>query len=391
MRRILPLLVFYGSFLSLPSAQQKGTLLFTYFYIAFSVAVCVLMVALRFFNRNVGLRKSELTYISMAILLVSVNYIVGYINEIDVFVWQARAIHVPMVIVYTLMLCYSELTPKDVLKSLLALGVIEMLLIFWVFITKGGQLTVRMTDLDGILVYSGSLVIAAFISMSFFKSTKKPLYLFLYFGMLVAAVMTGSRGLIVGIAVSFFVLSLKRMQIVAILVGIAGIYFMLTNGYLERFNIQDRDNFITVLAKYEEIQALLKFFLSNPLLGVGFGYQYQISLAGTYYTYSHNAIMFYLGYGGIIGVIFYFFPIVQFSRYYAKGWVLLLALVLFYSSSTVYTNVKHSLVMAGLVYIAARYQTRKKFQNVGSVRNDRHRINRVDQLQGSISNRNARS
>jgi len=349
--RTLPLAMIYGTFLSLPSAQEKGLLIISFTYLATTILVAALMLVMRVKGSTRTYQGTELAFMALIIVLLCSNFFVAVFNDISMTVWMSRIIHVPMILVYIIILKYSDLSIDDVLHAIFVVGVIEGGLIYLTFFAQLGIDAQRGTDIQGVIVYSVVLVFAAYLALLKYNQSKRFIYLMAYFALLFASILTGTRGLILAIAVLMMVLRLNWLKMVAFLAAIGGLYYLLVNGFLDRFNIQDQDNIVTILSKLEEVIILYNFWESSPIFGVGFGYEFQTSIAASPYNYSHNALLFYLGYGGLLALSIYLGPLIRIWRAQQKAIWLVLGISLFYTTSTTFTNVKHSLVMAILIFV----------------------------------------
>ena len=363
MGRVLAVIVLLGSFMNLSSAQEKGTVIFTLAYIALAMIVATLFIFARC-NKSARLwSKSELIYTALVIVLLIVNFCVATFNELSMSIWGSRVLHIPMTLVFLIIFRLGDLSVEQLVRMLFYLGMIEMGVIYFVTLSGSGVDAARATDIDGVIIYSVLLVVGGFLSLHYYDSDGKALYLFLYFAVLVATVLTGTRGLIACVAIQILALRLTWVKIVMFVIVMSGTYYLLAAGFLERFNISDQDNVITILSKFEEIQILWNFFLSSPLWGVGFGTEYQTSIANSPYTYSHNALLFYLGYGGLLALPVLIAPLYSFMRTVPKGYLMFASVILFYTTSTTYTQLKHSLVMAAFVFIGARLAKQRSKYN----------------------------
>lgn len=360
--RALASVVLLGSFMNLSSAEEKGTVLFTFAYIAFAMMVATLFIFARLNKSAPRWSQSELIYIALLILLLIVNFFVATSNELSMRIWASRAMHIPMTVVFLIIFRLGGLSVEQLMKMLFYLGMIEMGIICFSFLSGSGVDAARATDIDGVIIYSVLLVVSGFLSLHYYNSCGKSLYLLLYFAVLMATVLTGTRGLIVSVAIQILVLRLSWVKVVMFVFAMLGTYYMLVAGFLERFNISDQDNLITVLSKFEELQILWNFFMSSPLWGVGFGTEFQTSTAASPYTYSHNALLFYLGYGGLLALPALIAPLYSFLRTVPKGYLMFTSVMLFYTTSTTFTQLKHSLVMAAFVFIGARL-ARQRLKN----------------------------
>lgn len=354
MGRTLPQMILFGSLLSLPAAAEKGTLALTTLYLAFTFFGVLLLVIVRMKQSGHGWTHGEFLFIALIPVVVAVNFFVSRFEGIPIFTWAARTVHVPMILLYFLLFRYAVLSVRDILNTMFVLGLIEVLMIFWVFFFGGGMAPGRATDIDGIIIYSVMLVISGYVCLVRYRETGQWIFLWLYYTVLFASVLTGTRGLIISVALLIVLLPLKWTKLSVIIASILGIYYALVNGYLGRFDIRDQDNVITILSKLNELEVLWSFFTSSPIWGVGFGHEYQVSFANSPYTYTHNAFLFYLGYGGLIAIPLFLVPLFQLIRAVPKGFVLAGAIMIFYTTSTSFTNVKHSIAMAAFVYIAGR-------------------------------------
>lgn len=363
MGRALVITVLFGSFMNLSSAQEKGTVIFTLIYIALTMMVAVLFILVRLNQKAPRWSQSELIYSALVILLLIVNFFVASFNELSMSIWASRALHIPMTLVFLIIFRLGGLTAEQLMRMLFYLGILEMGVIYFTFLAGAGVDVARATDIDGVIIYSVLLVVGGFLCLHYYNSSGKTLYLLLYFAVLMATVLTGTRGLIVCVAIQILALRLSWVKIAVFFLAMLGTYNLLITGFLERFNISDQDNVITVLSKFEELQILWNFFLSSPLWGVGFGTEYQISIANSPYTYSHNALLFYLGYGGLLALPVLIAPLFSFMRTVPKGYLMFSSVMLFYTTSTSYTQLKHSLVMAAFVFIAAQLAKQRRERN----------------------------
>jgi hypothetical protein len=344
-------LLIYLSFLSLPGAEELGLLSLTFAYLAWALASPLLVVLLRASTGrtvdSIG-TGGTLIYLCLLAAYLPVNLAVSQFNGVDELTWLSRSAH--LIVLPSIYLCFSlERARADVLLRDIALvGAIETGLVFIAALLFQDADIVefrRATDIEGVIVYSLFMVYAAFHALQRFDRTRAPVWLLAYLLVLLAAALTGTRVLLLAIAALLLALK-SRMRSILVLLAMAGIGAALAEaGLFDRFNLAQDDNLITILSKVEELRWLGSFFLQNPLLGVGFGKAYQVSLASSEYTYSHNMVMFYLGYSGLVGLTLALWPLLRLA-FVPETWVLVLAILVFYTSATTYTNVKHSLFLA---------------------------------------------
>lgn len=332
----------YLSFLSIPGAEELGLLPLTGLYVILILATGVIFTIIR----PGTIPLSTFMYLLSIPAFLLANYYFAHYNEVDIKVWLARSIHLMLLPFMYLAFKFSKTSPNVLLRDICICGIFEVLLIYGTFFAylDTEQLR-RAADIEGVIVYSLFLIFGAFFCLKRFEDTRSRRYLLFYSLVLLATILTGSRSLT--IATLLLVMTLRN-KILFVFLGSSISLIALAfagNSLIERYDLTNQENLITVLSKLEELIILFNFFLENPLLGAGLGKPYQISIALTEYTYSHNILFFFLGYAGLFGLFVAIYPLLR--LFFARGHKLLvIAIFLFYTSSTTYTNFKHSLVLA---------------------------------------------
>ncbi len=340
--------IVYLSFLSMPGAKEKNFLVFTLVYLGMLFVSSLLLLLLNW-RRKIFTSSNEMgffvAYIAMILLHCVANYTVATRNGIDLEIWLSRAIHLILIPIYFISFRTLGLSSSEVLNNLIGVGFVETLLVYASLVIYRDQgLARRATDIEGVTVYSVCLVLSAYYCIKSFNQNRGAKHLVLYALVFGAAILTGTRILVISIAAVVLQLGVQRKSIGALvgllLVAITGNWL----GLFARFDVSDFDNMITVTSKMDEIPALWRFFIENPLWGTGYGKAYSIPVANSEYTYTHNILMFYLGYGGLTGALVALLPLFWLVR--GHGYILVASILIFYTSSTTYTNLKHSIVLA---------------------------------------------
>jgi hypothetical protein len=265
---------------------------------------------------------------------------------------------VALIPLYFLAFRFAALTPLKGFRDVVNIGFFEVGLIFVAFfVYLGSDVLRRAADIGGVIVYSVFLLLAAHDALRRFEQERSRLWMLIYLVILLAAVLTGTRVLI--LSVLFLLVGLQRwIRLLPLAVVVAlPLALLVEFGLFDRFDLSQEDNIITVTSKFDEIRALWAFFSESPLLGAGIGVAYQVPLANSDYTYSHNILMFYLGYSGLIGAAVALYPLLRLVLL-PDYRVLAIAIMLFYTSSTTYTNVKHSILMALILLMADSWRPR---------------------------------
>lgn len=355
-------LLVYLSIFSLPGAEELGLLWLTFAYLAAVLAAPLLVVAMRPHTLVQAMppHASEgVVYCCLLTAMLAANFIVGRYTGVPAEIWLARSVH--LLAIPSIYFCFTleRMQAQRLFKDICVVGALEVALIFAAAIGYGGEDALRRaTDIEGVIVYSVYLVCAAFYAIQRFTVTRSALWLAAYLLIAIAAALTGTRVLLVSVGVLLLTLRFSRSALVAglavaamaIAIALAG------DGLFSRFNLAEEDNVITIISKIEELQWLGSYFMAGPALGQGFGRAYQVSVAGSEYTYSHNIVMFYLGYAGLIGFALALYPLFRWMLLPGAR-ILIVAVFIFYSSATTYTNIKHSLFM--VVALLAATQPRR--------------------------------
>jgi hypothetical protein len=347
-------LLIYLSFLSLPGAQELGLLNITQLYIALVLADPLVLAILK--RRSLFLPSSDgsqasFLYLWLIGLFLPINFLVSQLNETPPMVWGSRSIHLALIPFFYFSFRLSRLNPETIFKDICIVGFIEAILIYVSFFMNldSGEFR-RAADIENVIVFSIFIVFAAYYSLRKYDIERSRTYLFIYTLILFATILTGTRMLMISTA--FLILTFKgRSNAIKGGVLVAILLLSLSASVLfERFDLSEFDNLVTIQAKVEEVEILAEYFLNNPVLGMGFGKAYQVSLANSEYTYSHNILMFYLGYAGLIGFLIALYPLIRLF-WYSGYRILVGSIFIFYTTSTTYTNVKHSILFAYILLL----------------------------------------
>lgn len=346
----------YLSFLSIPGAESLGLLPLTGLYVLLILATAVVFAI----TKNNTIPLSSFVYLLSIPALLLANYYIAHLYEVDTMVWLARAVHLGLIPFFYLAFKYSKVSPKVLFLDVCICGLIEVALIYGTFFAylDTEQLR-RASDIEGVIVYTVFLLFGAFHCLARFNKTGQRRYLLLYGLVLLATLLTGSRSLT--IATLMVVLALRQKALFLLVVGVVGVITLAFagNSLIDRYDLTKYEHLITVLSKLEELWILWNMFLENPPLGTGLGNAYQVSIALTRYTYSHNILFFYLGYAGLLGLLVAIYPLLR--LFFRPGYrVLVMAVFFFYTSSTTYTNLKHSLLLALILVLLDSVQSNKK-------------------------------
>lgn len=344
----------YASFLSLPGAEEHGFLAVSATYIAIAFVSPVLALAINqsaITKNNKIFKTRDLIYISLIILLSIINYQIAVHNNIENLIWLARGIHILAIPSIYLCMRIENTERNTIFKDICIAGALEIGLIYFAALYYQADEYRRAADIEGVILYSiFSLCSAQYCIEKYLKSEKK-LWILLYIAVLTAATLTGTRIFTASILILGIQLKKKEKIMIGILAS-AAIIITLTslnaNNPIQRLNFENEENIITISAKIEEVDILYQYFKENPIFGSGFAKPYQISIANSEYTYSHNIIMFYLGYSGILGLLFFTYPLTREAKN-RKSLIFIFSVVIFYTSSTTYTNLKHSIFLSTLL------------------------------------------
>jgi hypothetical protein len=339
-------LLIYLSFLSLPGAEELGLLGLTYAYAGFALASPLIVLALRPSSALSPIPNDVV--LPFALLLAAflvLNFFGAQMQPIEARLWLARSVHLIAVPAIALTMLLERVAPDTLFRDLCVVGAIETALIYAAALAySGADEFRRATDIEGVIVYSVCMMCAGHYALQQFDRSRRMVWLLGYALVLLAAVMTGTRVLMLAAAALLFGLRLRPTTLIGLLLLTALAVVLGNYGFFSRFDLAAGDNLITIVSKLEELQLLWAFFVDSPVFGVGFGKAYQVSVASSPYTYSHNLLMFYLGYAGVIGTMIALFPFVGLA--FKRGYfALALSIGLFYTSSTTFTNLKHSLLL----------------------------------------------
>jgi len=342
-------LLIYLSFVSLPGAAELGLLPLTGLYVVLVLASPVIEAAVRpgsFLRSGETIPFASILYVLSIPLLLALNFLMARLNEVDPTIWMSRSIHLALVPFFYASFKLARLDPETVFRDISIVGFIEVLLVYAAFLLYfDSALLRRATDFEGVIVYSVFLLLAALFCLKKYQAEKSGVYLFGYFLILLATVLTGTR--VLTISAALLILALERKTRTIVIGGLIAILLipLVELGLFGRFDFGLDDNLITITSKLEELMTLWGFFSDHPALGTGFGKAYQVSLAVNEYTYSHNIVLFYLGYAGLAGVLIGLYPLIR--LFLVPGYrVIVIAIAVFYASSTTFTNVKHSILLA---------------------------------------------
>jgi hypothetical protein len=356
-------LLIYLSFLSFPSADELGLLQLTYVYFGLTLLTTILLLSSNA-NRKVYPDAAAAVesgyYLVFLLCLLPLNFAVAQFNGVISSVWLSRSIHLALVPCFYLCFVLSGVKVETLIKDFFLVGLIEALSILLAFGFYFDALEFRRAaDFEGVILYSSFMVCAAFYAIERFEVARRRSYLVIYAIILIAGVLTGTRALMIALLIPMLRLSLRPATVGLLLVLSLPLVFFAVSGLFDRFDLSQDDNLITITSKLEEIQILFNFFLDSPLIGVGMGKAYQVSVALNEYTYSHNIFLFYLGYAGAFGAVIGLYPLLRLALVRQYCW-LAIALAAYYVSSTTFTNVKHSMLWAfALMVIEREYAARR--------------------------------
>lgn len=341
-------LVIFLSVLSIPNPTEVGLMSLTIYYFSFTFIAAFLSIILRIRSANNLKIKldANVFYVLLIFLLIIINFLISNLYSVPYDMWIKRSIHLSMIPVFYLIFTYRKPNMESLFKCVYYMGLFEVVLIFFTFgLYLDTDEIRRATDIEGVILYSVWIVFSAYYSLEQYRLTKQRKYLFVFSIIILAEVLTGSRILLVSTVILLF--GFIKDARIFIYIMLTVLLFMPLNqyGFFDRFDLDTEENMITVYSKVEEIEYLIEYFLTNPVFGVGFGRPYQITMANSEYTYSHNIFLFYLAYGGIIGFFIALYPLIKLSRTPGYG-LLAISFSVFYLSSTSYTNIKHSILMA---------------------------------------------
>lgn len=358
---IIVVAIIIFSVAALPNPLQPLTQAVAGAYFVFLNAACfILFCQLRF-----KIDHFSLIYFGCVTLFLYVNFL-SYISlSSDVQTWIKRTIglaYTPLVI----------LAMAGVQKRYGDISAIIINCIMWVALFESLSIIslailypdTRATNIEGLLVYSIFLVAGAYFSALRFRHSKSSKYALLYLLFLGSASMTGSRGLTIATLLPimlFLKLRPKNILLIAPVI-VTAVIFSNDIPSIARTIQSSSGDLLTLSAKFSELGILLQMFFQSPIIGVGFGLPFQTPFDLEVFTYSHNWIFFALGYGGILGVFLHIAPLVFFAlkTWQDKGWLLFLGFIIFYASSTTYTNFKHSIMVACVYVIALGFSRQKK-------------------------------
>jgi hypothetical protein len=351
----------YASVLALPVAGDAGTDFITYGYIALLLLLPVLQVLTTNPAAEDAPRfpPNSTLYLVYVVVFLMVNFIVGQMNGVSPAAWASRSVHLALIVVSYVSFRYSRIDPVTLLRDLRNIGILETIVIYGTYIAYLDPRR-RAADIEGTIIYSICIIVAAYWYLREYATAggKKPL--FAYVAILFAVILTGSRGLIVSVAVMPLAMRANwRLLVFYFMAGIAAIP-LLSSGLLARFELNP-ENLVTVFGKVREVEQMLSFFGDHPITGVGIGKAYRVPFANSDYTYTHNMVAFYLGYGGLLGIVAGLYPFWRLLRSPAYRLIAFSAL-LFYMSTTAYTTVRHSLTM-GLALLLAESLSRQPARN----------------------------
>jgi len=351
------------SALNIPSADELGLLMLTYVYGALCFicfGIVVLAIALKPSLLDIQVRGED--FIAVIIPFVTIiNFVVASFNDVAISSWLARSAHLLLLPLVYFAFRFEGLSANKVWDWMCVAGFLEAVAIYGTFIAYFDAAAARRAaDIEGVLLYSAFFICAVHNAAQRYHSTGRSRYLALYVFLLGAAMLTGTRLLMVASLVPMIFFASRRvlafMAPAAILVGLVLAPF----GFFDRFDLTNPEYFRTVASKIQEVVALWGMFVSHPLVGVGLGKEYTIWIVEGFhtYTYSHNILLFYLGYGGLLLASVALYPfarvLVHTRGPIERPWVFCVSIFLFYSTNTTFTTLKHTVVVAGLLYICAQ-------------------------------------
>lgn len=332
---------------STTASQSIATAYFAFINIAFFFT---------FISHRFRVDRTSLIYFGCVIVFLYANYISYASNSSEIQTWIKRSI----ALIYTPIIIMAMLSvqkrhpdfPQRVVDYILLVASFEGLSIVLLATLFPDD---RATNFEGLLVYSAFLVAGAYFSAQRFKTSRSLGDAVFYLFLVGAAGMTGSRGLTLSTLLPillFIRLNVKSILLIGI-TCLGGIVFSSNIPVIGRTFQGSPEDLLTISAKASEIELLFQMFLSSPIIGVGFGLPFQTPFDLAAFTYSHNWFFFALGYGGLVGLLLHFAPLIFFALKKSRenGWILVCSLLVFYASSTTYTNFKHSIVLA-CIYVS---------------------------------------
>lgn len=357
-------LVILLSFLSIPNPEGAGLLILSYSYFAFVIVAFVFSIFIY------KLRKSDavpLIYFTSFLAFLIINFLVSKIYAVDALVWVKRTVHIIFIPAYYFIfrkyIAKDQENIKVITNTFYLIGVIEALMIILTYLYDPNLAeNKRATSFNEMILYSIFMVFSAFIAIEKYKHGNKIKYLAIYFLIVFASWLTGSRILSLSIMMViipfvitmrknkkylfYFILSLFLFPIVISFIDLSSISFF------QRMNLDNEGNLDTIESKYFEVIRLFEFFQTSPVFGVGYGKTFNTGIEISDYSYTHVWVMFNLGYGGLIGLTLAFYPIVRlnFINYKTFLWFTIVIFV-FYLSNTSYTNLKHSMLIAFMLLL----------------------------------------
>lgn len=341
----------------MPNPRELGLMALTIFYFSFTFIAAFFSILIHLKSLINNPRKkidANIHYLLSIFFLIVINYVISNLNSVPSDIWIRRSIHLLMIPIFYSIFTYGKGSVDSLFKCVYYVGIVEALAILFAFGLYFDTSNIRRaTDIEGVVIYSVWIVFSVFYSLQQHRLTKQKKYLFISFIIIIAVVLTESRVLLVSTIILLLDRIKHRGKVVYIILGILLFIPLNEYGFFNRFDIGTERNMITVYAKMYEIKYLLKYFLTSPVFGVGFGRPYDIIIANSVYTYSHNMFLFYLAYGGVVGLIIGIYPIIKLLRTPGHAW-LVISLAVYYCSSTSYTNVKHSILMALILVLVRR-------------------------------------
>lgn len=353
---LLPIIVF-GSFFSIPNPSGVGMFIFTICYLSLIVFLFFIKII------QYKITKKEIIVIMYFLLLLVfmiVNYYIAIINNIDEGIWFKRTMHLMFIPIYYLIfssycknrLCKRSELIKVIEEYFIVMAIIESFLVYVSFFIND-TVDERATAINGMIVYSVLIVVGSYYALKKYNDKKEYKYFLIYIFSFFAILLTGSRILLLSELVLILIvlvkITKKNLYFIFFIIAILAILLNFKDNLIifDRFDMEDTKNFITIQGKINEVIQLYNFFISYPVFGVGYGKEFDTYVDIAMFTYSHNWLMFNLGYGGIIGFILALFPLVVFFiKTERSNIILIIAIIIFYFSSTTYTNIKHSMLMA---------------------------------------------
>jgi hypothetical protein len=302
------------------------------------------------------IKPRVLIFVSLLIILLLANFCTARINGVPTFDWLRESssfLFFPILLLA--MSSYSEERLNMLFNSIAAVGCIEFIGIFissWIFGTEG-----RATNLFGTTFISHAILIFEFVVLRKFRDnfllSSLIILIFLY-----AYSLTGSRGLLFSSLLLLFS-HVKVRNILGVFV------FTLIASFTIEFSdlpILKRDYNLSEdsssLGKFGEIEVLFNWFKENPYFGRGIGSWYNNGVDLSDFNYSHNMILFFLGYTGIFLSVIYFIIFFIVSVNYRFRY-LMIAIILFYLSATTYTSLSFSIFLSISLLISLFHESDK--------------------------------